>query len=870
MRVINFMYEDTANLEKQLSPLKNEANIFIQIFYGLRDKAKANLLISQILGYLPQSKILLTSSFAEICDGLFYKERIAISVSVFQKTTIKTMAFVENDSKSIADTIANSLVSNKTKLLILFGNTVQFNANKLLDDLTERIPDIPITGGNASDELAFKHTFVGTENGVDDILLACCVLDSDELKVYQDSIFEYVRIGLDMVITDCEEGGVIKSINNTPILDIYKRYLGKYIADTLPDNGYEFPLTFYDDDFLVGRSILSKNKDGSLVCGGEIKKGTKVKFGVASSLEIINEMSRRIVGLSAKNIDAFYTYSCVSRYLYFKDTILDYSIKVINNIAPAAGFYTFAEFYHNNKKNYLLNNANTYVALSEGINEVKNNTIHELEPNSGILDVVIYGLRNLSFVSNNDYLEIMGIFKQYKDLLEKSLIIVYFNTNGDIVDVNKLFLDISKYDRNSIIGKKFSSLINEDSESGIDDIWEVVKSRDTYQGILKYNAADSTIFYTKTIIKPIINAKDEVMLYVCTMDDITELQLSRYSLQNSVDILTEVSAEKEYLLGNYQILLDRSTAMIRLKDERFIDVNKSCEEMFGYTKEQMINKHISMIFKPSKEIPAMLATIKEALLDKGYAKFYLNCIDSKKQPLYVQVYIMAVKSSASALKADEEIAILHNVTEIFKMQQELEDVQKEVLYAMGTISEGRSRETGNHIKRVAEYTYILAQLYGLDKKQSELLKIASPMHDIGKLAIPDAILNKPGKLTDEEFDIMRTHAQKGYDMLCFSNRTILKTAADIALTHHEWWNGKGYPRGLKGEEIPLCGRIVAVADVFDALSHDRCYKKAWPIEEVVEHMQKNKDIQFEGKIVDLLIDNLDEFLNIKTLYEDKF
>ena len=144
------------------------------------------------------------------------------------------------------------------------------------------------------------------------------------------------------------------------------------------------------------------------------------------------------------------------------------------------------------------------------------------------------------------------------------------------------------------------------------------------------------------------------------------------------------------------------------------------------------------------------------------------------------------------------------------------------------------------------------------------------MHDIGKLAIPDSILHKPGKLTDEEFAEMKTHAKKGYDMLCFSNRTILKTSATIALTHHEWWNGNGYPNKISGEDIPLCGRIVAVADVFDALSHDRCYKKAWPLNEVIEHFAKNKGIQFDPKIVDLLLENIDAFVKIKERYVDVF
>ncbi|RDU65420.1 HD domain-containing phosphohydrolase [Helicobacter sp. MIT 14-3879] len=870
MRVVNFTYEDGESLKNKLILLKEESNIFIQIFCGAREKDEANSLVKSILSHLPQAKILVSSSFAEISDGNFYKNKTSICVSIFKKTTIKTMSFKENNPLSVADEITSKLISPNTKLLIVFGNTMQFNTNKLLYYLTKNIPHIIVAGGNASDDLAFKNTFVGTNEGISDVLLACAVLDSDVLQVFQDYIFEYVRIGLDMVVTECEEGGIIKKINNTPIIDIYKRYLGKYIADTLPENGYEFPLTFYDGDLLVGRSAFIRNQDGSLRYGGDVKKGTKVKFGVASSLDVVNGVSKKLAKLATKNIDAFYVYSCVSRYLYSKDTVLDYNIKAFNNIAPMSGFFTYGEIYHTNDKNYILNNTNTYIALSEGINEPKTNTIHELEPKSGIFDVIIYGLRNLSFVSNNDYLEVMSIFKQYKDLLEKSLILVYFNNNGEIIDANNLFLKISKYKREEIIGKKFSSLISKDSINNIDNIWNVIKSRETFQGVLKNKSADSSSFYTKTIIKPIINSKDEVMLYVCTMDDITELEINKQNLQNSVNILTEVSLQKDNVIENYQTLLDRSTAMVRIKGERFIDVNKSCEDMFGYTKIQMLDKHISLIFKPSKDIPNILNTIKNVLREKGYAKFYLNCIDSKNNPLYVQIYLMAIKSSPNSSTYDEAIAILHNVTELFKMQQELEDVQKEVLYAMGTISEGRSRETGNHIKRVAEYTYLLANLYGLDKKQAELLKIASPMHDIGKLAIPDAILNKPGKLTDEEFDIMKTHAQKGYDMLCWSNRAILKTAAEIALTHHEWWNGKGYPRGLRGEEIPLCGRIVAVADVFDALSQDRCYKKAWPINEVIEHMVKNKDIQFDGRIIDLLVKNIDDFLNIKTIYEDKF
>lgn len=866
MRVLNFTYENDEILAEKLRQFSSEENIFIQIFCNHTLKEKAQPLLDFVLTQLPQAKILLTSSFGEMSDGLYYTDKIAISVSIFAKTTIKTLSFTLDTPTNIADEIIKS-VSDSTKLMIIFSDCLEFNVTAFLECLTTQLPHIIIAGGSASDGLTFKSCFVGSDKGLENVVVSVAILDSEVLKIHTDSVFEYNRIGLDMVVTECKDGVVYK-INNQPILDIYKRYLGKYIADTLPENGYQFPLTFYDEDLLIGR-VVFKMKDSGLFYGGDIKKGTKVKFGVASSLDIMSEMSKQLIKLTSQNIDAFYVYSCVGRYLYFKDTILDYNIKLFNNIAPMAGFFTFGEYYHKNNKNLVLNNTNTFVALSEGINEMKTNTIHELDTQSNTADVIIYGLRNLSYVSNHDYLEIMSVFKQYKDLLEKSLIVVYFDKNGNIIDANNLFLDIAKCSKSAILGKKFSSIIAEDSTNNIKDIWESIKSHQIFQGILKNKALDSSFFYTKTIIKPIMNKQNEILLYVCSMDDITDFEVKKQSLEHNVNVLTEVTIEKEYVIDNYQRLLDRSTAMIRIKNERFIEVNRSCEEMFGYDRADMIDKHISLILKPSKEMPSMIEKIRKNLQEKGYEKLYMNCIDSENKPLFVQVYLMAIKSHKSE-RYDEAYGILHNVTELFKMQQELEDVQKEVLYAMGAISEGRSRETGNHIKRVAEFTALLASLYGLDKKEVELLKIASPMHDIGKLAIPDAILNKPGKLTDEEFTIMKTHAQKGYEMLCFSDRKILKTAAQIALSHHEWWNGNGYPNKLSGENIPLCGRIVAVADVFDALSHDRCYKKAWHINEVVEHLIKNKNVQFEGKIVDLLVSHIDDFIKIKELYADKF
>ena len=223
------------------------------------------------------------------------------------------------------------------------------------------------------------------------------------------------------------------------------------------------------------------------------------------------------------------------------------------------------------------------------------------------------------------------------------------------------------------------------------------------------------------------------------------------------------------------------------------------------------------------------------------------------------------------LSVDEiETKIEDGLIEITNLNHEIENTQKEVVFTMGAIGESRSKETGNHVKRVAEYSKLLALYYGLDEKEAELLKQASPMHDIGKVAIPDAILNKPGRFDEAERKIMDTHAALGYEMLKHSNRPLLKTAAIVANEHHEKWDGSGYPRGISGENIHIYGRITALADVFDALGSDRVYKEAWNDEKIFNLFKEEKGKHFDPILVDIFFEHLDEFLKIRDSLKDKF
>lgn len=203
------------------------------------------------------------------------------------------------------------------------------------------------------------------------------------------------------------------------------------------------------------------------------------------------------------------------------------------------------------------------------------------------------------------------------------------------------------------------------------------------------------------------------------------------------------------------------------------------------------------------------------------------------------------------------------------LNEELESTQQEIIYTMGEITETRSRETGHHVKRVAEYSRLLAIKFGLTEQEAEVIRLASPMHDVGKVGIPDAILNKPGSLTKEEFDVMKTHSNLGYEMLKHSNKQVLNAAAIIAQQHHERYDGTGYPHGLSGEEIHIYGRITALADVFDALCSDRVYKKAWELERVLDLLKSERGHHFDPIIVDLFLEHLDEFLFIKEMYKEQ-
>ena len=201
--------------------------------------------------------------------------------------------------------------------------------------------------------------------------------------------------------------------------------------------------------------------------------------------------------------------------------------------------------------------------------------------------------------------------------------------------------------------------------------------------------------------------------------------------------------------------------------------------------------------------------------------------------------------------------------------KELHDTRQEIIRRLGRAAEYRDNETGLHIIRMSKICQLLALAAGMGEDEAELLLQASPMHDIGKIGIPDYILLKSGGLTVEEWTVMQSHTRIGADLLAGHHSRLLSMASEIALTHHEHWDGSGYPQHLLGEEIPLVSRIVAIADVYDALTSERPYKEAWPHEKALEYIRLNSGTHFDPHIVSLFIDNLQDILEIKQHYADQ-
>jgi PAS domain S-box-containing protein len=355
---------------------------------------------------------------------------------------------------------------------------------------------------------------------------------------------------------------------------------------------------------------------------------------------------------------------------------------------------------------------------------------------------------------------------------------------------------------------------------------------------------------SKEIITNINNSVDKNLL------NLTNLY------HQSIDEENKCINEEKKKTQKYSEKIEKHILTFRLSKSGSITyINKNFEQLSGYTLNELSGQQYGHLDFTE------LNTNFEEIIDCVKKEGSWNDISQKKKKngecFFLSIHIFPYNN-----ELNEYIGICQDVSKEMDLNLELETTQKEIILKLGEVGESRSKETGNHVRRVALYSELLAKLYGLSYDEAKLLMMISPMHDIGKIGIPDSILHKPGKLDSNEWDTMQKHSEIGYSILKESKKGVLRSSAIVAYEHHEKWDGSGYPRGLKGEEIHIYGRITAMADVFDALASDRCYKKAWKLEDILNYFKEQRAKHFDPKLVDLFLMNLILFLEIRDKYKD--
>jgi len=360
--------------------------------------------------------------------------------------------------------------------------------------------------------------------------------------------------------------------------------------------------------------------------------------------------------------------------------------------------------------------------------------------------------------------------------------------------------------------------------------------------------------------------------------DITALQKQRKQIEQVVSSITAINRATDLhefssaILSQINLLMGSSKGTLQFNSNEAYAVSKNHEKtrilaLSGDvdTEPQMTDK-IHDIKKDAQKAIDLGFTNSETSYNHPYYVHYMKT--HRKNEI-----LLTIKSQKHLTHEDEDLLKLFssNVTltyENLMLNEEILETQNLLIRLLGGAMESRSRETGSHVRRVGELSALLAGYYGLAQDEVERFRIAAPLHDVGKVSIPDKILHKPGSLDSTEWKIMQQHSTAGYELLKDTEHPIIEKAALIARDHHEKWDGSGYPAKLKGEEISIEGRIVALADVFDALTSCRVYKEPWDIKKALQYIESSRGIHFDPLLVDLFLQNKSEMEKIKKLFPE--
>ncbi len=455
------------------------------------------------------------------------------------------------------------------------------------------------------------------------------------------------------------------------------------------------------------------------------------------------------------------------------------------------------------------------------------------------------------------------LLEQYKLLVDEKAIVAKIDLQGKISYVNDQFCTLSGYSKEELIDQHYLfTFSNNGQDALLNELKTSILATHKWQGFLKKTSKCGNIYTVDVTVVAIVDTNNKIEEFVALMVDMTEAYHKFERL--SVNLQQDLKSQQHYL-KEYERAMELGTSLCVLdKKGIIISANKNFSSTLNCETDEIIGLAFSDLVLDCNDFQQrVLDTVQK----QGFSSRVIRIGTKAGYERTLSTVIVGIHDEAGSLRS--MMSLSQDISDSIKLNDDIIETQKELIYVMGEVVENRSKETGLHIKRVARISEFMAEKYGLSSEHAQMIKIASPMHDIGKVGISDEILHKPGKLTKEEYKSMQTHTNLGYAMLNKMDRPLIKMAATIAHEHHEHYNGLGYPLGLKGEQISIEARIVGLVDVFDALGSKRSYKQPWTDEQIVQYMSSKKGLQFDPELVDLFLDNFEQIITIRNQLLDQ-
>ena len=538
--------------------------------------------------------------------------------------------------------------------------------------------------------------------------------------------------------------------------------IGKYFE------GYRFMYPLFYDGKYIGSVEAGVNTYHVLT---EMKKLLNMTYNLVINTE---ELHRNSI---SNKINSHYKMFCDSEdYLISKviegtqgktkEALLSNKNTIINQMKHNVPFTTYA-YQNNDIKLFVfipiidVNNRQVGYFFSEK----NDNTIQKIIGMQFIKFIIALVLLSLLFYFYKQNKRKSKMIEQLTNAIDKTTLVSKTNLKGQITYVNDAFAEISGYTKKELYGKAHNIVRDPNmSKDTFDAMWKQIKLQKTWQGKITNRKKDGSKYIVHATIIPIVDPYGVTIEYISIRHDITDLEKYKNILEKQIEDKTKTLEENIHYSEQYESAIDNSTAILKTDTNNdIVYVNKKFCLVSGYSADELIGTNCKELRHENHIKMNDCENIIKKLQEKETVSLVFTNYTKEKELFFLDTVIHPITDTEDTVV--EHLHIMHDISEIINLHQELEDTQKEIIYKMGEIGETRSKETGHHVKRVAEYSKLLGLLYGLNEKDAEILKLASPMHDIGKVGIPDHVLKKPGKLNNVEWDVMKTHAELGYEML---------------------------------------------------------------------------------------------------------